>query len=304
MNESFKKKFIDDKSTITKGYTANVFNKCKDLEEYYNKDVCNFTLDQIKQLLLTFNSTSVECLRVITSVLRKYTQFMMENNLSIDNINHYDSVTTDILLQCVNKKVLNNKYIDRDTLLRYIDELPNASDGWVLLAIYEGIRGDMFSNITFTDGDGIDYVNEVLNLYDGTKFKPSHKLFELANEAHATYTYEGIRNESIHLMRLTGDRIFKCRDNIMWEDDDKRKAYNRLLARVRLCKNYLNVKTMTIPRLQLSGMVYQFKCVMEKENKTFDELFDTCEFLEIRKAFGYEKYVKSRLYAMIKEYLN
>jgi hypothetical protein len=88
MNESFKKKFIDDKSTITKGYTVNVFNKCKDLEEYYNKDVCNFTLDQIKQLLLTFNSTSVECLRVVTSVLRKYTQFMMENNLSIDNINH------------------------------------------------------------------------------------------------------------------------------------------------------------------------------------------------------------------------
>ena len=304
MNENFKNKFIDDKSTITKGYTINVFNKCRDLEEYYNKDVCNFTLDQIKQLLLTFNSTSVECLRVVTSVLRKYTQFMMENNLSIDNINHYDSVTTDILLQCVNKNVLNNKYIDRETLLNYIDELPNASDGWVLLAIYEGIQGDMFSNVTFTDGNGIDYINEVLNLYDGTKFKPSHKLFELANESYITYTYEGIRNESIHLMRLTGDRIFKCRDNIMWEDDDKRKAYNRLLARIRLCKNYLNAKTMTIPRLQLSGMVYQFKCIMEKENKTFDELFDSCEFLEIRRKFGYEKYVKSRLYAMIKEYLN
>lgn len=304
MNDNFKKKFIDDKSTITKGYTNNVFNKCRDLEEYYNKDVCNFTLDQIKQLLLTFNSTSVECLRVVTSVLRKYTQFMMENNLSIDNMNHYDSVDTDILLQCVNKNVLNNKYIDRKTLIKYIDELPNSSDGWVLLSIYEGIRGDMFCNITFTDGGGIDYINEGFTLYDGTNFKPSNKLFELACEAHETYTYEGIKNESIHLMRLTGDRIFKCRDNIMSEDDDKKKAYNRLLTRVRLCKNYLNVKTMTIPRLQLSGMVYQFKCIMEKENKTFDELFDTDEFLEIRKKFGYEKYVKSRLYAIIKEYLN
>ena len=190
MNENFKEKFINDKSTITKGYTKNAFNKCKDLEEYYNKDICNFTLDQIKQLLLTFNSTSVECLRVVTSVLRKYTQFMMENNLSIDNINHYDSVTTDILLQCVNKNVLNNKYIDREILLKYIDELPNASDGWVLLSIYEGVRGDMFSNVTFTNGDGIDHLNRKLTLFDGTKFEPSDKLFDLACESYDTFTYE------------------------------------------------------------------------------------------------------------------
>ena len=70
---------------------------------------------------------------------------MMENNLSIDNINHYDSVTTDILLQCVNKNVLNNKYIDRETLLKYIDELPNIE---LIIKITIVIR-NFFWNIRF-----------------------------------------------------------------------------------------------------------------------------------------------------------
>ena len=40
-----------------------------------------------------------------------------------------------------------------------------------------------------------------------------------------------------------------------------------------------------------------------RENKTYDELFDTDEFLKIRKKFGYDKYVKSRLWATIKDYM-
>lgn len=303
INESFKEKFINDKSTITKGYVKNVFNKCAKLEELYNKDVCNFTLEQIKEVLLTFCSTSVECLRVVTSVLRKYTYFMIENNLSKDNINHYDYVDTEILMKCVNIKVLDNKYIDRETLLGYIDILPNASDQWCILALYEGISGEKLSNITLTSGNGLQYSDEKIKLFDGSIFTPSSKLFDIACESAETYVYEGINVCSDKLMRLQGDKILKIRDNVMIDDNDIHRAYNRLLARIRTSKNYLDVKTMSIPRLQLSGMVYQFKCIMEKENKTYDELFDSEEFYNIRKKFGYEKYVKSRLYAIIKDYM-
>ena len=302
INNKFKQKYIREMSTISENFTRNIFNKSDDLERYYNKDVCNFTLSEIKNLLLTLNSTSVEYLRVVTSVLRKYTEFMMINNMSIDNLNHYDLVDTNVLMSCVNKQVIENKYISREQLLSYINNLPNPSDAWCMLAIYEGIKGDNFSNVTLSKGI-FDYDNETIQLYDGSVFKPSRELFNIAVDSYETYEYEGLRNLGSNNMRLMGDEIFKVRDNVMFDYDDKKKSYNRLLARIRLIKNYLDVSVISIPRIQISGMVYQFKCIMERENKTYDELFYTPEFLEIRKKFGYEKYVKSRLWSTIKDYL-
>ena len=302
INNEFKQKYIKEMSTISENFTRNIFNKSDDLEKYYNKDVCNFTLSEIKNLLLTLNSTSTEYLRVVTSVLRKYTEFMMINNMSIDNLNHYDLVDTNVLMRCVNKQVVENKYISREQLLSYINNLPNPSDAWCMLAIYEGIKGDNFSNVTLSKGI-FDYDNETIKLYDGSVFKPSRELFNIAVDSYETYEYEGLRNLGSNNMRLMGDEIFKVRDNVMFDYDDKKKSYNRLLARIRLIKNYLDVSVISIPRIQISGMVYQFKCIMERENKTYDELFDTPEFLEIRKKFGYEKYVKSRLWSTIKDYL-
>lgn len=301
-NKKFKDKFIKEKTTITVNFTKNVFNKAIDLEEYYNKDLSNFILDEIKNLLLTFNSTSVEYLRVVTSVLRKYTDYMIENNLSIDNINHYDSVDTDLLKSCVNKESINNKYISREQLLSCINELPNPSDAWCLLSIYEGIKGKDFTNVTMTKGN-FDYINHTITLYDGSVFKPSEKLFEIAVDSYEAYEYESLRNLEGNKVRLTGEEILKTRDNIMFGNTDTTKAYNRLLSRIRLIKKYLDVSFITIPRLQLSGMVYQFKCIMKRENKTYDELFNTPEFFEIRKKFGYEKYIRSRLWAIIKDYI-
>lgn len=301
INNEFKQKFIKEMSTISENFTRNIFNKSDDLERYYNKDVSNFTIYEIKNLLLTFNSTSTEYLRVVTSVLRKYTEFMIANNMSIDNLNHYDSVNTDILSNCVNKQIIENKYINRKQLLSYIKELPNPSDAWCLLAIYEGIKGDNFVNVTLSKGI-FDYENETIQLYDGSVFKPSRELFDIAVDSYNTYDYEGLRNLGSNNMRLSGEEIFKVRDNVMFFYDDPKKAYNRLLSRIRLIKNYLDVSVISIPRIQLSGMVYQFKCIMERENKSYDELFDTDEFLQIRKKFGYDKYVKSRLWNIIKDY--
>ena len=302
LNNEFKQKYIKEKSTISENFTRNIFNKADDLEKFYNKDICNFTLSEIKNLLLTLNSTSVEYLRVVTSVLRSYTEYMMSNNLSIDNLNHYDSVDTEVLMSCVNKQSIKNKYISRKQLESYINDLPDPSDAWCMLAIYEGIKGDNFSNVTLSKGI-FDYENNTIELYDGSVFKPSDKLFDIAVESYETYVYEGLKKLGSNNMRLTGEEIFKVRDNVMFFYDEPKKAYNRLLTRVRLIKNYLDVSTITIPRLQISGMVYQFKCIMERENKTYDELFDTDEFLEIRKKFGYDKYVKSRLWATIKDYM-
>ena len=60
LNNEFKQKYIKEKSTISENFTRNIFNKADDLEKFYNKDICNFTLSEIKNLLLTLNSTSVE----------------------------------------------------------------------------------------------------------------------------------------------------------------------------------------------------------------------------------------------------
>ena len=48
LNNEFKQKYIKEKSTISENFTRNIFNKADDLEKFYNKDICNFTLSEIK----------------------------------------------------------------------------------------------------------------------------------------------------------------------------------------------------------------------------------------------------------------
>lgn len=303
INNEIKQSYILEKSTISENFTRNIFNKMDDIEKQYNKDVCDFNLGQIKEILIKLNSTSVEYLRVVTSVLRNYTEYMKENHLSKDNFNNFNLVDTEVLRNCVKKEDINKRYISREQLFSYINDLPNPSDAWCLLAIYEGIKGEKFSNVTLSKGV-FNYDSKTLELYDGSIFKPSEELFEIAVDSYETYIYEGLRNIGANNMRLTGEEIFKVRDNVMFFYDEPKKAYNRLLMRIRYIKNYLDIPFLTLPRIQISGMVYQLKCIMEKENKTYDQLFETEEFLEIRTKFGYDKYVKSRLWATVKDYFN
>ena len=69
INNKFKQKYIKEMSTISENFTRNIFNKSDDLERYYNKDVCNFTLSEIKNLLLNLNYTYHQSIRDVRQVL-------------------------------------------------------------------------------------------------------------------------------------------------------------------------------------------------------------------------------------------
>jgi len=301
-NISIKETFIKDYNNgMSQVYIRNIFNKSEELENKLGIDVSEFSISQIGELLQYFKSTSTESLRVKVCMLRNYTNYMMSQGLIKIDTNNYNSVTTELLENSVDQDFVKEKYISREKLMEYIQELPNVCDQFVLMALHEGIKGDKLSEITMTSGKDINERKNVINFFGGRSLVCSSKLIDIAVESSETYTYESLYENSMRELTLIGDRILKVRDNVT--QDDMIHAYKRMLKRINAIKNYLGVNTISITGLLISGFVYNIKLLSEKKEMGLDELIDTKEFKELAKRYNYDKYVYSRLKVIIKDYL-
>ena len=45
---------------------------------------------------------------------------------------------------CVNKALFNMKIVSKNTILNWVEQLPNPKDQFVLLGLFEGIKGKDF----------------------------------------------------------------------------------------------------------------------------------------------------------------
>lgn len=251
-NETLKQSFLNEYGSKTsKVFFLRLFEKSATYEQAYEKDVSNFVLDQILDLLKSFGATSIESLRADTSRLRVYTDYCIQHNMSIDSQNHYDSITTPLLKKCLNMRMAQKKFISEETLWDIIDLLQNPCDKYIILAIYEGMYGEQFSEVTLLDKWGIDEKEQKFILSTERDFYPSKELFNIALNAVNTFEYSG--NEKTIPLSESDYTTFKTSKNASFDDVEHR--YKRLLRRIHKIKTMLEMPALTLPRIRNSGMI-------------------------------------------------
>jgi len=202
-NQNLKEQYIAERENeviLPANYLNRQFEKVAIMEEELGKDVSNFTVYEIIEYYKMLNLTVLDCLLVMNSQFSLYTQWCLQNNLVKDNQNHYLEVTIEYMNGCLNKALLNMKFINIDTITKWISQLPNPKDQFVLLGLYEGIKGKDFCELAKLRPEDIN--GNVAKLCTGREMKISDTLINIIDECLNEDTYYSTTGNGVKKMPL------------------------------------------------------------------------------------------------------
>ena len=287
-NEDLKKRYLNEKEenlSITSNYIDVQFRKVSETECELDKDVSNWTVYEIIEYYKLLNVTSFESLMCLNSIFSQYTQFCLENSLVRDNQNHFLECTKEVLLGCLNKAILNKKMVDRSTVLKWVDELPNPKDQFVLLSLFEYGKSKDFKDIVYASQDNVNDDN-TLKLTDRT-VNISNKLIEIIRSCKMEDTYYSISGNGTKTMPLIDyGYIVKSYPNQNMGASDFQKGRNIYIACQRIF-DYLGIGEWMSPNsVSEAGKLYMIKERAKELNITPMQYLYSEHICEVEKQFG------------------
>lgn len=301
-NEELKERFIREKeqTLMTSNHLRIQFSKIAEMEYELDKDASNWTAYEIIEYYKMLNTSVHESLMTLNSILSQYTQFCLENNLVKDNQNHYLECTKDILHRCVNKTMFNKKIVDRETVIRWVYELPNPKDQFILLSLFEFGKSKDFKDIVFAKPE--DLKGNQLILSDRTvtiSNELKHIIYNCVSE-NKYYAITG-RNNAVFPLVDNG-YIVKTFPNQDVNISDYQKGRNIYMSCQRIF-DYLGIKQWMTPNaISESGKLHMIKVKAKELNMTPMEYIYSSHIREVERQFNFT-FVRSTFAKKYGEYL-
>lgn len=211
-NAEYKERFIaerKDEVILSKGYLECQFEKVSSMEEKLEKDVSNFTFYEIIEYYKLLNTYSMIALRVLNSQFSLYTQWCLQHNLVNDGQNHFLELRMEDYDSCLNKGLLDLCIISRKEVLKWVDELQNPRDQFILLGLFEGIKGKDFCELANLKPGDVN--GNILKLCTGRTINISDKLKYIIEECMSENIYYSTTGKEKKVMPLI-DRGYIIKD--------------------------------------------------------------------------------------------
>ena len=189
-NEELKFRFInerDEQIITSNNYLVNLFEKSSVTEEELNKDLCNFTFYEIEEFYKLLNASSINALSVINSHYSSYTQWCMQQNLVADGQNHFTEMWFGNFSNCINKGKMNMQVLSKEIIYDVIKQLNNPKDQFIILGLFEGIKGKDFCELANLKPEHIK--GNVVQLCTGREVEISNKLLSIIEDCIETHEY-------------------------------------------------------------------------------------------------------------------
>ena len=259
-NEELKKRYLNEKEkmlSVTSNYIDVQFRKASEYEYETNKDLSNWTLYEIVEYYKILNLSSYESLLCLNSIFSQYTQFCLENSLVRDNQNHYLECTKEVLAGCINKAILDKKIVGRETILKWVEELPNPKDQFILLSLFEYGKSKDFKDIVYAKPEDVN--GNKLKLSYGT-VQISDKLQNIIDDCISEDIYYSISGKGTKIMPLVNyGYIIKSYPNQNMSLSDFQKGRNIYISCQRIF-DYLGIGSYMSPNsIAESGKLYMIK---------------------------------------------
>ena len=267
-SETNKQRYIDYKtslSTIDKYYLPNLFRTTELFEQSLNKDLCNFTTNEIVNMYKTIDYTSYESLIIASNYLGDYTDWCMSQGFVIDSQNHFKELTRDRLSMLVNKAKNDMKVISRERLIEYCMQLPNACDQFILLALFEGLSGKDYCEVWNLKIQDVYQSNNTINVYGRGTRQFSDKLIKYAIESYEQTEWYSMSRDMIKVVNLKpSDLIVKDYPNTKENMDNFRKGRRIYMHLIRTLK-FLGLEGALRPNdIANSGMIHMVNSESER----------------------------------------
>jgi len=305
-NAELKLRYIEEKEATTctpRNYLTRQFNKTQATEERLEKDLCCFTTYETIDFYKALNISTVESLTVLNSHFVLYTDWCLKQNLIPDCQNHFAELTIDTLMNCINKVALQKSIVSKDQLYRWAAELMNPSDAFIIVALFEGIKGENFNelvNLRISDFDG----NKV-KLCTGRELIVSDKLIELAKASDITEVYYAYGSATFRKYKfIPEDLIIKNYPNCQNDSEGYHKG-RRIYKRLMRIFDYFEVSNwMKANSLTESGKIDYINTRSKELGITGKEFMYSEYYKEISERFDCDFFLqRSSFYKKYGEYL-
>jgi len=173
-------------------YYQRLFDKTAEIETLYNKDCCNFSVNECLELFKFMSIRNLDSLINTKIDLMSYTTWAITETLVDDGINHYDEISIEILTSCVDKNAFDKSILSRDELIQFVSKLQNPREAFVIMCFFEGISGVEYEEIIKLKMS--DIKDHICNTCTGRKITVSDdfiKYAKLSNAANEYYLNHG-----------------------------------------------------------------------------------------------------------------
>ena len=294
-NANIKERYIEEKTSTTiidKYFLPNLFKKSEEFELRLNKDVCNFTKMEIADMFKIFGFTSIESVRVNINGYALYTDWCMRQGFVDDSQNHFREIDVNYMSKLINVQVRQMKIVDREQIVEWMMALPNPSDQFIFLGMFEGIKGKDYKEFYELTGDDIDVDGRLINIYGRGKLQFSSMLCNIGIVSYKTdefYSMGGAMERSGYF--IPSNRVIKDFPNVKESVDDFRKG-RRMYSRILRSMKYLGIDDyFDSNTLVNSGIIEMVRKESETLNMSKSEYVET-HLNIINERFGknYNKY--------------
>lgn len=302
-NPDRKQEFIDSYTGTTSfNYIQNLFNKCEPIEVQLDKDVCDFIKSEILELLASFSSFSEGTLNVYKSILKQYTDFCCERNLSKDNINHFEEVDRSELRKYTNQFFKQKIYITKEKLEEWCNALMNPVDAYLIYCLFEGIKGAFCEEITDLKVTDLNESKQKVTLCTGRTIYVSQGFIKYALKSEKSTAYKSpVR--PYEFSETSEGYFFKQKYDRRADTNQQKRS--KVFKKITVIKEMLGAPELSIPNLQNSGMVYYLTQLLEQKGMDVSELMRTKDkdFLKLVEKYNMQQMDSYAVNATLSKYL-
>lgn len=278
-NQEQKLQFIEENSVDKVAYETQMkttFKRTQQYEEKAKKDISKFKLSELVSFFKDQKTRSVETLFVLSNRLDQYSKWCIEKGINSKSDYHFAEIDQALLMDCVLDN--DDAILTRDQLIQEMELLPNVSDKFLALGIFEGLYGKSYLDYfhltmdSFTNEDGQWYVTVTRG-----KLKVSDLLYELGKESAETFDQYVVCPDD-YSFKKRSYRLENKKDIIKlgfnaYKNDEKTFIRNTGRKLDYLYK-YYNNSAFTLYALRESGRIHEVNKFLQKEKDLLKALTD------------------------------
>lgn len=181
--DEVKKDFIELKKNSH--FVSDWLLKVCNYEEDIGKEIIEWdkldALDFFKKQKMEY----IETLYRANALLQTFINYCMTRKYVKENV--FFSITIPELVNVLNLELINRKMVSRKRLLMLIQAFLNPCDKFIILALFEGVRGK--NGLGLLEARLSNINGNLLILLDGSEIKISNELIDIAKLSAETYEY-------------------------------------------------------------------------------------------------------------------
>lgn len=259
-----------DLSQYPPRWWERVFEKSYMFEKIKNKDLYNFTTPDIMEFYKFLDIGTLAPLIIYNSNLVKYAQWALNESLIIDGQNHFNELTSDILVNCLNITKTQQSILSYEAFMDLINrKIVNDQDKFIFFCLFEGIKGKNYQEIVDMKLSDIDEDNLVIHLSSGRDINVSREFIEICKKADKQTIYVGLIGNEIERKLVPGVGIIKEKSNSQGKDLN-RTVYNAIVRNIASVFELADV--VTAKSIRDSGLIYYLNKRAEKLDVPVSEL--------------------------------